>query len=170
MLPKIHIEIERWKYNKEFNCWVSNMGNIKDRNKRLIKIFIDDKNGYSKVIINNKVKNLHRIVLETWNGKSNLTIDHLDHNKRNNKLSNLEYVSEEENLKRAKEDLIKTTYKYSIRGDKHTFRNDKALINYCYNCINKDVKKIYSKEEILERVQASASGGEEFLERNWMFV
>jgi hypothetical protein len=36
----------------------------------------------------------------------NLTVDHLDHNKRNNSLDNLEWVSEEENLRRAKADLI----------------------------------------------------------------
>ena len=45
----------------------------------------------------------------TWKpiaGMDKMTVDHLDHNKRNNKLSNLEWVTEEENQRRAAEDHI----------------------------------------------------------------
>ena len=36
-----------------------------------------------------------------------MTVDHLDHNKRNNKLSNLEWVTQKENLERANNDIAK---------------------------------------------------------------
>ena len=47
--------------------------------------------------------------METWCSTPEaryLTVDPLDHNKRNNSLSNLEWVTEEENQKRAKQDFI----------------------------------------------------------------
>jgi hypothetical protein len=45
----------------------------------------------------------------TWRptaNAENLTIDHLDHNKRNNALTNLEWVTREENVRRAEADYI----------------------------------------------------------------
>ena len=45
----------------------------------------------------------------TWRpipGAEDLTVDHLDHNKRNNALTNLEWVTREENLRRADEDHL----------------------------------------------------------------
>lgn len=56
--------------------------------------------GYLKLKINGKNIPLHRIVAETFLGKSDLTVDHLDMNKMNNNLSNLEYVTRSENSKR----------------------------------------------------------------------
>ena len=116
MLPKIHIEVEKWKFNKNYNLYVSNMGNFKDKSKEDIKLMVE-KGGYLQVpVCNNKqgkVKYLqaHRVVMETWCPKQNmwkdkLTVDHLDHNKRNNKAKNLEWVTQQENLKRAAADMI----------------------------------------------------------------
>lgn len=116
MLPKIHIEVEKWKFNKNYNLYVSNMGNFKDKNKEDIKLMVE-KGGYLQVpVCNNKqgkIKYLqaHRVVMETWCPKQNmwkdkLTVDHLDHNKRNNKAKNLEWVTQQENLKRAAADMI----------------------------------------------------------------
>ena len=111
MLPKIHIEVEKWKFNKNYNLYVSNMGNFKDKSKEDIKLMVE-KGGYLQVpVCNNKqgkIKYLqaHRVVMETWCPKQNmwkdkLTVDHLDNNKRNNKDKNLEWVTQQENLKRA---------------------------------------------------------------------
>lgn len=116
MLPKIHIEVEKWKFNKNYNLYVSNMGNFKDKSKEDIKLMVE-KGGYLQVpVCNNKqgkIKYLqaHRVVMETWCPKQNmwkdkLTVDHLDHNKRNNKAKNLEWVTQQENLKRAAADTI----------------------------------------------------------------
>ena len=33
ILPKININIERWKYNKDYEIYVSTLGNFKDKNK-----------------------------------------------------------------------------------------------------------------------------------------
>ena len=116
MLPKLHIEIEKWKFNKNYNLYVSNMGNFKDKSKEDIKLMVE-KGGYLQVpVCNNKqgkIKYLqaHRVVMETWCPKQNmwkdkLTVDHLDHNKRNNKAKNLEWVTKQENQKRAIKDMV----------------------------------------------------------------
>ncbi|ALA06963.1 HNH endonuclease [Lactococcus phage GE1] len=60
-----------------------------------------DKDGYKVISINNKNKKVHRVVLEAFKGVSSLTADHIDRNKSNNKLDNLEYVTQKENSKRA---------------------------------------------------------------------
>lgn len=116
ILPKIHIEIEKWKFNKRYNIYVSNLGNFKDKTKENIKLMVQ-KGGYLMVPLCNNKKGIvkyvaaHRIVMETWCPKANmwedkLTVDHLDHNKRNNKTKNLEWVSKEENQQRAQNDFV----------------------------------------------------------------
>ena len=59
------------------------------------------RNGYKVVRLKNKNVYVHRLVAELFLGKSDLTIDHIDGNKLNNAVYNLEYVTHEENLKRA---------------------------------------------------------------------
>jgi hypothetical protein len=52
---------------------------------------------------------VHRVVMLTWRPTANaehLTVDHLDHNKRNNAIDNLEWVTLEENQRRAEADHI----------------------------------------------------------------
>lgn len=46
-------------------------------------------------------KRVHRLVANAFLGESNLQIDHIDGNKQNNRLDNLEYVTSKENTNRA---------------------------------------------------------------------
>ena len=110
IFPKLHIGLERWKWNKEYGLYVSNFGNIKKKNKQDSKIKTNI-SGYLTVksYLADKYVLVHRLVMMTWKpiaGMDKMTVDHLDHNKRNNKLSNLEWVTEEENQRRAAEDHI----------------------------------------------------------------
>ena len=111
IFPTIKLNIERWKYNPTFELYVSNMGHIKNKSKADIapKIL---QGGYVVVYVHgslNKYMLLHRVVMLTWRPTPEaeaLTVDHLDHNKRNNALSNLEWVTKAENERRATEDLV----------------------------------------------------------------
>lgn len=60
-----------------------------------------DTYGYKVTTINGKSEKVHRIVMEAFKGKSDLTVDHLNMNKKDNRLENLEYVTAGENAKRA---------------------------------------------------------------------
>ena len=108
ILPKIFLGIERWKWNKEYRVYVSNMGHFKDEHKEDLP-FKTTTSGYLNVKTRCGYKLAHRLVMLTWRpipGAEDLTVDHLDHNKRNNALTNLEWVTREENLRRADEDHL----------------------------------------------------------------
>ena len=49
IFPTLHIEFEKWKFNKEYGVWVSNFGNFKDIHKRPIPKKIYSQNGYVSV-------------------------------------------------------------------------------------------------------------------------
>lgn len=110
MLPNIRFIFERWKWNKEYELWVSTEGRIRDRYKQEVPVYINQK-GYMRVYSEAKKKGVyvHRLVLLTWRPRVDadlLTVDHCDSNKRNNTLRNLLWMTEEENLRRADEKHI----------------------------------------------------------------
>ena len=109
ILPKFIFNIERWKWNNEYRVYVSNMGHFKDEYKNSLPFLINN-GGYILIQTSYGFKSAHRLVMLTWapipNAES-LTVDHLDHNKRNNALSNLEWVTYEENRRRADRDFVK---------------------------------------------------------------
>ena len=114
MMPTISFNIERWKWSEEYRVYVSTEGRLRKKDGTDIRLKIDKK-GY--MILSNKkeIIRVHRVVMKTWKpceNMDNLTVDHLDHNKRKNSLSNLEWVSKEENQRRASEDY------YSPKEDK----------------------------------------------------
>ena len=109
MLPTIILRIERWKFNKDFGVYVSNQGSFKDRQKRRLPIRVNQ-NGYCMVKTECGLILAHRLVMFTWKPIPNaesLTVDHLNHNKRDNSVENLEWVTREENQLRAKNDFVR---------------------------------------------------------------
>lgn len=125
------------------------MGNFKNKNKEDIKLMIE-KGGYLQVpLCNNKrgeIKYIqaHRIVMETWcpradMWKEKLTVDHLDHNKRNNTTKNLEWVTEKENKKRAAADLLYDNKDALIQSLRDRIRN---LEDELHNKLKTDYIKI----------------------------
>lgn len=108
IMPTFLFNIERWKWNDEYRIYVSNMGHFKDEYKRDLAIKLNTK-GYCNVLTSAGWRSAHRLVMFTWRpipDAENLTVDHLDHNKRNNALSNLEWVTEKENISRARRDQL----------------------------------------------------------------
>lgn len=108
ILPTFYFKVERWKWNSDYRVYVSNRGKFKDEHKKNLPIRINQK-GYCSVYTSCGCKLAHRIVMLTWKpipDAENLTIDHLNHNKRDNSVENLEWVTVEENQRRADEDIV----------------------------------------------------------------
>ena len=169
ILPTISLRIERWKFNKEYGIYVSTLGNFKDRYKRRLPIKIDQ-GGYCRVkteVPKAPWKLTHRLVLLTWKpipDAENLTVDHLNHNKRDNSLYNLEWVTQKENLRRAKEDsyVDETTIvikdkkvEYSI-VDCEKYRAEKAAKKAARVAsiagYSLDGEGCYTKQEIIDKL------------------
>lgn len=103
----LHFHIERWKKNKEYGVYVSTDGRIKDDGKKIVPQRVSSATGYAVIKLGNYWVSVHKLVAETWlKGGEGKTIDHKDSNKRNNKLSNLEYVTLQENFDRASNNLV----------------------------------------------------------------
>lgn len=139
------MELERkWKEIKgyEGKYIVSNYGEIvslprykQNHNKKQyvqpkdILKYINNKNGYTYVFLcnNSKYKNirLHKIVATAFipNPKNLPQINHIDGNKQNNRVDNLEWCTASENIKHAyKMGLVKNNNKikvkqYNIKGE-----------------------------------------------------
>ena len=122
MLPTLRIFFERWKWNAEYELWVSSEGRVKDRYKQEVQVFINQK-GYARVYSEQKRCGVavHRLVLETWRPRADsdtLTVEHCDSNKRNNSIRNLVWMTEEENLKRAHDKSIIDTKPSTLNSKK----------------------------------------------------
>ena len=103
---------------------VSDKGDIFKENKKytIKKKQATNKYGYKVTKINGKAERVHRIVMEAFHGKSDLTVDHIDGNKENNNLNNLEYVTRAENTKRF--------YDKKVLWNNKTFRSFNDLSRY----------------------------------------
>ena len=106
--PRFIFKVEKWKWNKEFRLYVSNTGHFRDEHKQPKSIKMSS-NGYIYVKTRNGYQTAHRLVMKTWKpteDMENLTVDHLDHNKRNNAVDNLEWVTQAVNRDRARKDFL----------------------------------------------------------------
>ena len=93
--PKLHIELERWKYYMPLDVYVSTEGRIKNKEGKICSVC--KKDGYLYFL----GKPVHRIVMETWKpvpGYAKLTVDHKNHNTFDNSISNLSWMTAEENI------------------------------------------------------------------------
>ena len=89
--PRFIFKVERWKWNKEYRVYVSNLGNFKNEHKQNLP-FLINQNGYIIIKTENGYKLAHRLVMLTFcpiPNAEDLTVDHKNHNKRDNSLDNL---------------------------------------------------------------------------------
>ena len=133
---------------------VSNLGNVKSLS-RYVKIgnnkrFINEKIlkpiivllGYAAVnFVNKKRKQffIHRLVAEAFYGQNNnLVVNHIDFDKTNNRLENLEFCTQKENIyhscigeRNGKIVLNKETgiYYYTIKDAAETINKSKSYLN-----------------------------------------
>lgn len=138
ILPNFILRVERWKWNKEYRVYVSTLGNFKNEYKNNIPVKINQK-GYVSISTPYGLKQAHRLVMLTWKPIPNaesLTVDHLNHNKRDNSIYNLEWITREENLRRAKADQIAATDpadRIIKFGQKHSFNTMEEAVAFVHS-------------------------------------
>jgi hypothetical protein len=118
--------IEEWKeIDLIDNVEVSNYGKI--RNKKTKKEYSQwiNKWGYCLVTIKRegtkkKHYQVHRLVMTAFVGKSKLNVNHIDGNKRNNIITNLEYLTQKENIKHSIDNGL-SNFAYTQKYAKLTF-------------------------------------------------
>ena len=90
---------EEFKIIKDHeNYSISNLGNVKNNKTGLI-LRQSLRKGYKKVNLNNKTKEVHRLVALAFipNLENKRCVDHIDTNKTNNNMSNLRWATMDEN-------------------------------------------------------------------------
>ena len=100
---------------------VSKDGIILNKNTRRI-LKGKERNGYIRVTIDGIPYSAHRLIWESFNGKitKNYVIDHIDGNRKNNRLANLRMVKQSENVENAYfngHNAQKEVYQYSLDGE-----------------------------------------------------
>lgn len=110
------MEAEIWKpikgYEGQYD--VSNLGNIRSlsyhQTEKIKKLSpFPDKKGYLQVDLRKRSIKVHRIVAETFipNPENKQQINHIDGNKSNNRVENLEWCTQSENQKHAYKNGLK---------------------------------------------------------------
>lgn len=102
IIPCSHGEIEKWAPCLRFPGWeASNLGCVRNRHGRVAKAG-PDKRGYLAVHINSFTIKVHQLVDTAFRGPlpEGLEVDHIDGNKANARLDNLERVTHPENIRR----------------------------------------------------------------------
>ena len=108
----------------------------------------------------------------TWKPIPNaedMTVDHLNHNKRDNRLKNLEWVDNTENQRRATEDIVNisenpidieknNTKKYRILDkNKVTLRKKLSLeetYNYLYNYSDNHLNSFKNRNDVIKKISS----------------
>lgn len=174
---------ERWKDIKGYEGYyqISDMGRVKSieriiesgqhylterKNKEIILKQSLSKCGYPQICLQKngikKTLTTHRLILNTFIGDSDLECNHKDGNKQNNKLENLEWVTQSENEKHAyrtglkskrgeKNCFAKLTQKavMDIRGkikDKENTKKYRTIIADSYNVTERTISRIVNNE------------------------
>lgn len=117
---------------------ISNMGNVRSISKTdLTKIKnlskIDTGKGYERIAIKTKTALIHRLVAQSFlpNPNNKPHVNHIDGNKKNNNVSNLEWITNIENLNHARATGLNKTKltKEEFQNIKNSYDKDNSLEN-----------------------------------------
>ena len=147
---------------------------LKRKIKKRLPICIGT-DGYCRVRTSCGLIFCHRLVMLTFKpipNAENLTVDHLNHNKRENTIYNLEWVTKYENLRRARADLIVPQHnrdknKLAILAGQRVFENYNQAIDYCRSQMPKSTRAKATDETIRRNIKHSIRTGKKYCGVVW---
>ena len=156
--------MEQWKTYEGYN--ISNMGRVKNKHGRILKLNYDMR-GYDKVDLyidkKRKAYKVHRLVMLVFEGdrpydnnrKEYYQIDHINRNKKDNRLCNLRYCTRDENMKNIK---IKTKHKKTMNTtDCSTEDQKQVCIDYIVSLAS--ISSLFIISEILPFLKGQNGNG-----------
>lgn len=173
---------EIWLTIKQNNNYeINNIGKVRNKKtKKILKPAISNK-GYYLVSLSNKCKahtyTVHKLVMEHFNRCSfnKEVINHIDGNKLNNNIDNLEYVTQKENVIKAWKNNLCENIRKSAFNIKHSrsIKTSKPVIQYDLdgNILNKfvSVREAEEKTGIDNSLIIRVCKGKQKLTHNFIF-
>lgn len=146
-MARMNIRQETWEPIECFNNYlVSDRGRVKNIKKNKILKTCPDSHGYPSAHLHNKLITVHKLVLEAFVGKrpAYMQCNHIDCNKKNNDLNNLEWVTPSENQKHA--------FRNGLYPDQKGEKNYNSKLNNDTIVAMRELAKLQkaNKEEIAE--------------------
>ena len=128
--------MEIWKYIKEFDgkYQISNCSRVKNSKTGRVLSLAKNISGYMVVHIGGKSRLLHRLVAQAFipNPESKPEVNHIDEDKENNRVDNLEWVTRYENVNYG----TRTSRAISSKGFIHSV--EKRMISIVGKDVNGD--------------------------------
>lgn len=125
-------ENEEWRTFRDTRYMVSNYGRVMNAETNKVLKGKKTDNGYIQYCLtfDNKKRSMvsHRLCYEVWKGYISETINHIDGNKSNNHISNLEDISQAENNRKAIYETKAKEYRRTVQLD-----NENNIINIYLN-------------------------------------
>lgn len=146
---------EIWKSIQLYpEYFVSNLGRVKStkyKKERIIKPQLDHR-GYLNVYLNKKRIRIHRLVAELFLDNPNKLpqVDHIDENKTNNTVHNLQWISNIDNNRKSK---AKKLYTIDQNGNKVIFESQTQAsfyFNIPQTTINRILRRIGKSKRNIE--------------------
>ncbi len=135
--------MEIWKTIDDYpNYEISSIGRVKNKKtNKILKPYIHRDDGYDSVTLRNHTgqhtKKIHRLVAETFYecSRDDLEVNHIDGNKKNNFVGNLEWCTRSENMSHAfSNNLIKISEKAGIPRKKVQIIETGEIFNSLHDC------------------------------------
>lgn len=120
-INKINLDNNYYPLYDFYGYYISLNGDVYSLKTKTKKKQSYSKKGYRRVNLSGSTQNVHRLVAKTFilNVNKEDTVNHKDFNKENNHVSNLEWVSNKDNLK----------HRYDLYKN-NTFRNPNAKLTH----------------------------------------